>query len=185
MTDTTDITADADVSNAQEGADASVDSAINNDMVHALREENKKWRLKYKEKNTELESFKADTDTKLKTANETAEMTARQKAVFEKKYINAELKAKAIAAGIKDVDLVKLIDISSLDLSEEGEVNGLDDAINAFKEQKPAFFGDDKRTSTSSNAPAPKSNKQTAPLDVRSLDDEEYEQAKKRLLRGH
>jgi hypothetical protein len=68
------------------------------------------------------------------------------------RILRAELKVEAIKAGLLDLDMLKLIDLSKLSLKDDG-VDGLDEALAALKSSKPALFGSG---NTSSSAAAPK-----------------------------
>ena len=56
----------------------------------------------------------------------------------------AEVKASLAAAGITDpktrTRLARMVDLSELDLDDDGEVDGIDDAIDTLREDLPALF---------------------------------------------
>ena len=54
--------------------------------------------------------------------------------------IDAELRAQATAAGLRDLDLLPLIDRTALTCDDDGNVAGVGEAIAAFKTKKPEFF---------------------------------------------
>lgn len=120
--------------------------------VSSLSDNDIKWRSKYKSKNAEFEDFKnlslkekEDLLTKVNTENQ-------RRSQMENQLIDAKIEAIAVSAGLKDIELIKLIDKKDIKLSENGEVVGINEAITAFKARKPEYFGSEKRVSTSSNA---------------------------------
>ena len=55
--------------------------------------------------------------------------------------IETELRAQAQAAGLRDLDLLALVDKKSIKFSEDDEtIEGVTEAIAAFKERKPEYF---------------------------------------------
>lgn len=120
--------------------------------VTKLSDDDIKWRAKYKATKSELESAKLEIEKEKNELNAKNAAILAEKAKMEKRTIEAELKASAVSAGIKDLEFVKLIDTANVKVSETGEIQGLDDAINALKTRKPEFFGVDKKTSSSTNA---------------------------------
>lgn len=132
-----------------------IDKAEN---IEKLKDSDIRWRAKYKGAKEELETLKVQADKEVKELASRAETVVKEKAMYESKYIEAELKAQAVAAGIKDVDLVNLIDKSQLKITESGAIEGLEAAINDFKTKKPDFFGIDRKVSSSSNAVIPSVN---------------------------
>lgn len=56
--------------------------------------------------------------------------------------VNAELKAAAAAAGLVDMDLLHLpaLDRTKISVDEDGNVTGVQEALDAFKAAKPDYF---------------------------------------------
>jgi hypothetical protein len=97
---------------------------------------------------------------------------------MEKRVIDAELKAQAIAAGLQDLDFIKLIDASEIKLSEDGKIEGLEKAVNDFKVSKPALFAAEKRISSSKNEKLPTGDEKVETTDALKMTPEEFAKAK-------
>ncbi len=120
------------------------------DYVHELREENKAQRLKAQEHEVARQAAEAKAEQyKTEAEAKTAEVTT----AAEQRIIRAELKAEAIKHGMIDMDGLKLADLTSVKLDENGEVIGADELMAKLKEAKPYLF---KAVSTSNTDPAPK-----------------------------
>ena len=65
------------------------------------------------------------------------------------RVIHAELKAEAVRAGIVDMDGLRLLDPSDVTMLETGEVAGVAEAMNRFRQSKPWLFGILSSSSTS------------------------------------
>ena len=142
-----------------------------------------KWKSEYKVTNEELETIKAKADSEKQELASKVENASKEKNVFEQKYIDAELKAQAVAAGIKDIDLVKLIDKKDIKLDENGNVTGIDTAITEFKTKKPDWFGSEKKVSTSSGSTLPDKTG-VKPLDARTMSKEEWARNRQNAMAG-
>ncbi len=134
-----------------------------------------------------------DTETALSAANAARAEAERKLAAVEaaartgnERLMRAGLKAHAIAAGIVDPDVLKLLDLkdTGLRLDEAGDVVGAKEAIDALKAAKPWAF---KQTaadkgSSSSTAPSPGAPPATG---KRALDmtDAEWRAERARLIR--
>ncbi len=121
------------------------------EYVSELRAENKGWRLKASEMEAKAKAAEeasqkalADAQTKITEASTAA----------ERRIILAEMKAAAVKAGMVDLDGLKLADLSTLKLTEKGEVEGADALMEALKKAKPYLFGK-ATTSTTKEPPAP------------------------------
>jgi hypothetical protein len=112
--------------------------------------------MSYKEKNRKIEkelSDRIEAEAKLKKEQlekdqkfeelyktETAEKEAMQ-LKFKTQEIDNALMVKAIEAGIKKSDYVRLIDKSTVKRDDDtGEISGIDDTIKKFKESNPDLF---------------------------------------------
>jgi hypothetical protein len=58
----------------------------------------------------------------------------------DQRYIRAEVKAAAAAAGIQDPSDVALLDFSKFKINADGDVEGVTEAITALKASKPYLF---------------------------------------------
>jgi len=114
------------------------------EYVQELREENKKYRLKAKELEDKLTESKsngeADANKLAKDSKESLDKVNKLHVAFEKRLINAELAQVAAKEGLIDSDAFKMVDLSSVKVSEEGEVIGLDKIMQDLKTNKPYLF---------------------------------------------
>jgi multidrug efflux pump subunit AcrA (membrane-fusion protein) len=76
-----------------------------------------------------------------------AQMTAR--------VAQAELKAEAVRAGMIDLDGLKLIDVASIRLNQNGEVEDAASLLARMKREKPWLFGAGVSSSAAANPPRP------------------------------
>lgn len=111
-----------------------------------------KWRARYKEAVSELETLKASEDRKNKEISEKFSAIEKERNDAIQKRVDAEIKAAAVNAGLTDLDLIKLIDKDKISIDQSGDPVGIDDLINEFKELKPAYFSEAKKTSSSANS---------------------------------
>lgn len=118
---------------------------------------------------------------------------------LQQKMIDATLASRMVAAGLVDPDLValasKMPDAPKLTLSDDDEVQGVDDMVEKFKKWKPDYFkkaGDTPaprqqqvappRTTGSGGEPPPASNQPVT--DVRKMDKVTYAKWKSDQLAG-
>lgn len=150
------------------------------ETVTKMRDSDIKWRAKYKLTKEELEDLRAKAEQEQTSLKQTIDTTLKERVRVEEKLIDAKLEAVAVSAGITDLDLVKLIDKSGLKLTETGEISGLQEAVQAFKQAKPNFFGAEKKVSSSTNAPLPSEG---TPKLVRAMDmsPEEWQKQKHKI----
>jgi hypothetical protein len=95
-----------------------------------------------------------------------------ERAASDRRIINAEVKAVAVALGLQDVDAIKLLDTSTLKVDEAtGEVVGVSDLLAAFKTAKPYLFKEPPVSSSNPNPPPPKKKLET--FDARTATKEE------------
>lgn len=187
------MTAEADVKSAETPEGVAVTKSEKTEqlnktesLIHELREEAKNYRLKHKATKSEFELYKNEVEEKIKALNaekETLSTEINKLSSYERKLIESELKTQAVLAGIKDVDLIKLIDISDVKLSEDGVVNSelLTQAVSQLKETKPFLFGDERKASTSTNATFGV-KKESPGFSALNLSDEEYNENKRVFL---
>ncbi len=123
--------------------------------IVSLSNKDIKWREKYKLSISELEQTKLAQEAEKKQLLEEVTTKEQKAKMYEQKLLDAKLEAQAIAAGIQDLDLIKLIDKSKMAVNEDGTVSGLSEAISEFKTNKPHFFGTEKKLSSSTNAAVP------------------------------
>lgn len=88
---------------------------------------------------------------------ETKAILDAERNASNRRIINAEVKAVAVALGIQDADAIKLVDISALKVDEAtGEVVGVTELIEAFKTAKPYLFKEPPVSSSHIGDPPPK-----------------------------
>lgn len=129
------------------------------DYVQELRRENEQWR--HKARGHESEAAKARREAEV--------AIAEARCAADTRIIQAELKAAALAAGMIDVEGLKLLDTSGVELNEDGNIVIPTTLFADAKKAKPWLFG---QASTSSTASTPKIE---APKtkSVREMDDKE------------
>jgi hypothetical protein len=104
-------------------------------------------------------------------------LRVRQRA--ESGMIKAHLQAEATRAGMIDMDGLKLLDISRVTVTEEGEVQGATALMDRVRKEKPWLFG---RPSTSAAAGVPPSQPPRQKL-ATEMTDTEYQAAREAILR--
>lgn len=87
-----------------------------------------------REKNAKLE---ADAKAAKEERDRKAEDRLRK---LREKTINSELKVAAQAAGLRDLDLLPLIDRKEIKVDDDDNVTGINEAIEALKKKKPEWF---------------------------------------------
>lgn len=145
------------------------------EYVKELREEAKGWRLKHETALREADEHKTAAQ---KAAEEAAAKIAEASTAAEQRIIRAELKAAAIKAGMIDLDGLKLADLSTVKLAEDGSVDGADALMESLKESKPYLFGAANSSSAPGQKPAPKP---AEPKSAKDMSPEEYRKAKAAL----
>lgn len=143
------------------------------EYVHELREENKAWRLKATEAEKKATDLQKLADDATKTAKDTAEAA---KTEANERIKRAEIKAAAIAAGMIDLDGLKLADLSKVTLKEDGTIDGVDVMLTEFKTAKPYLFG---KPNSSSNPTDPPPKDPPTAKKATEMTDAEYAAAKK------
>lgn len=103
--------------------------------------------------------------------------------------INSEVKAKAVAEGLEDADLLPLIMQNfgkDIKMDDDGNVVGIDEAIVAAKEKKPSWFktsgggrgGGDGGAGGSGSGKKPAPVKDVKPRNARTMSKEDYRKFK-------
>ncbi len=137
-----------------------------------LRRESAKHRTDAKAARDEADRIKATMES------EKEAIRAQAKADADLRVIRAELKAAAIAAGMVDLDGLKLLDLSGVKLSESGDIEGADALFEAAKKAKPYLFGDKSNTASITPPPSPKAPEAK---NARDMTPEEYAIARKQV----
>lgn len=163
-----------------DGAEADLDDKVTiadkprepTEYERQLRRESAKHRTEAKVAREELERVKAASQTDGETIRAAAKSEADQR------VIRAELKAAALKAGMVDLDGLKLLDLSSVKLLENGEIEGADALMVKAKEAKPFLFA---QTTTTSSTTAPPEKKAPETKLAKDMTAEEYAVAKRAI----
>lgn len=177
-----------------------------------LRAEAAGYRIEARKAAEELEKTKKEleetrTGADKRVQEEVGKLTQRV-TKMQQRVMDSELKSMAVAAGLEDLDLLPLIDKSSIKIDDDGNVTGVQEAIDAFKTKKPNYFktagsgagADGKKGADAANAntngagneaqrratgdsKAPPPGKDT-PTNVKEMTDEQYAAWKKTNLRA-
>jgi hypothetical protein len=99
--------------------------------------------------------------------------------VADARVIKSELKTEAIRAGMVDLDGLKLIEISSLSLTEDGVVPEAAALMDQFKKAKPWLFG----AGSSSSPAAPPAAQPARTKLATEMTDAEYKAARAAILK--
>ncbi len=95
------------------------------------------------------------------------------------RVIRAELKVEAVRAGIVDLDGLKLLDLTNVEVNSEGELANAGELIAQLRRAKPWLFG---ATSSSSPASPPPAQPPRQKLATEMTDDE-YRAARAAILK--
>jgi len=143
-----------------------------------------KWKSNFQTTKEELETVKTHSEKEKQELTSKVESTAKERQMYEEKYVHAEIKAQAVAAGIKDIDFVKLIDTAEVKIDDKGNVIGIDKAIADLKTKKPDWFGSERKASSSTNAPFADKETKTTPKHARDMSPEEWAKHKPAYMAG-
>ncbi len=147
------------------------------DYVRELRAENRRWRQQVADHAARAAAAEAKAEKAAQDAE--ARIAAAAKAGNDR-LIQSELKALAVAAGMVDPDGLKLADLSTVSLDDQGTLKGGAELIEGLKTAKPYLFGAQQAsrrdTAHEGKAPAPKDH---APKSALDMTDEEYAAARK------
>lgn len=138
----------------------------------------------------ELTTIRADADRREQVARTEGESRTTK---VKQRALDAEIKAAAVTAGLRDPDLIVLIDRTGVTIDDDGNVAGVQAAIDALKAKKPEYFQPavapraGERVDVRSGSPAPPQpppgpGGTPAPPDVRTMPKGDYNTAKKGAL---
>lgn len=173
MADETTITAPV-AEKPQISASKSQKGELTQEYVAELRRENQERRNESATlaKNLEETSKKLqETEANTKKALEEVQMLNKQ---AEQKMVRADVKVFASKHGLRDLDDVKLADLSGVKVDANGDVAGVEEALIALKAKKPYLF-EEVTTSRASYAPDPAAPSNFNPEKVKAMSDSEYE----------
>jgi hypothetical protein len=90
---------------------------------------------------TEADRLKAEKDVATKTAEEAVEKAKKAEATANQRILNTEIKSIARSLNANDpADILALLDKSSVEMDDEGNAKGVEEAVKALKEAKPWMF---------------------------------------------
>jgi hypothetical protein len=110
------------------------------------------------------------------------ETLQRQFNQVSRQLIQAELKSHATRAGIADLDGLKLLDTSTLKMSDDGAIEGVATLVDQFKRDKPWLFPTPAR-GNSSHPAAPPQAEAPKTRTAKDMSYAEWRQARERLLK--
>lgn len=150
-----------------------------------IRRKQAAYRTRMREAEKQVELLKSEKEVAVKdsTTKAVAEAEARFSEAANKRLVKSEVRAQALAAGLIDKDVLSLMDISEITIDDDGEVTGVDEAIEAFKTSKPYLFKGASATSsnsTSSTSPKP-SPKPVQQKSAKDMTDAEYKVERAKL----
>ncbi|BBC81276.1 phage minor structual protein GP20 [Acetobacter orientalis] len=163
------------------------------DTIRAERDDAIKSRdglkAQFDKQKTEFEGKLADaTAAATKAQADAVEAGKAAKAQANAAVIRAEAKAAATRLGaVAPEDVVKLIDLGSVKMGENGEIEGLDAVMSAAKEARGYLFSEPPKPGTetgTTKAPAAPQAREPGPLNARTLSDEDYAKQKQQFLNG-
>ncbi|AYY27360.1 scaffolding protein [Bacillus sp. FDAARGOS_527] len=94
-----------------------------------------------KQEMTEIERLQAEKEEADKKAQEASEAAQKAQEKANTRILNTEIKSIARALDANDPgDVLALLDKSSITLDEDGNYQGVEEAVNALKESKPWMF---------------------------------------------
>jgi hypothetical protein len=129
--------------NAQSGAEGHAPDGKLSDESAALLKENMAMKKKLKA----IETAQADAEQKALADQgkhkELAELATKKANTLAQKLIQAELVAKL--PGLIKPDLIKLCDASSLQISDDGSIEGINELAEAFRTANPEYFHADSK----------------------------------------
>jgi len=153
---------------AEELADEIDPSDDESTRTAKLRRSQARYRVKAKKLEEELAAARAETDMKLSAALE------KERTTNNERLIRAEAKAALREAGAHSVDdALRLLDLSSVKIGDNGEVEGLAPLIAGVSKDKAWLFGSEPTTAVRSTS-IPRKQADTV-KDVMSLSASDYE----------
>ncbi|EEM27397.1 scaffolding protein [Bacillus thuringiensis] len=111
------------------------------DVKAKLAEYEKAEEERKKQEMTEIERLQAEKEEADKKALEASEAAQKAQEKANTRILNTEIKSMARALDANDPgDVLALLDKSTIQLDENGNYQGVEEAVNALKESKPWMF---------------------------------------------
>jgi hypothetical protein len=156
---------------------------LTQEYVAELRQENKERRVESEKLAKNLE----ETAKKLQETEENSKKALEEvkslQVQAEQKMIRADLKVFANKYNLRDIDDIKLADLSGIKVDEKGDVTGVEAAIVALKEKKPYLFAE-VSTSRNNYDPQPAAHDLHNPDQVMKMSAQEYKAFEEDFLSG-
>ena len=139
-----------------------------------LRREAANARAKLRAAEAERDAAKQGvTAAEAKAAQDIEAARAEANSAAEQRIIRAEIKASALAAGMIDLDGLKLLDLSGVKLDDKGDVKLPDGFFDKARQAKPYLFKAEATTSAAKEpppaaAPAAKRASDMTPAEIRA-----------------
>lgn len=109
--------------------------------VKSLVEENIKWRKRANDDRDSITKIQEETKKLIEESqSKSKQYVENLKQISDERIKKAEIKAIAVEMGLKKMDYLKLADFSSVTISEDGEVVGVREILESFKQNEPEFF---------------------------------------------
>jgi hypothetical protein len=133
----------------------------------------------------EADRIRQEADQRVATAEATAAATISER---NQQIADARLMAEAATAGLTDLDLLPMIDRTTIVVDAKGNVTGVAEAIAAFKAKKPNYFtagGPPPAPRTGNPAPpVTPGSPPPSPATARTLPPAEYRAAQDQAIRA-
>lgn len=146
------------------------------EYIEMLRNENKERRAETELLNKKLSENEEATKKALdevKSLNQQA----------EQKMIRADLKVFANKFGLRDLEDVKLADLSAIKIDSNGDVHGVEEAMQTLKEKKPYLFAEVSTGRADFNMqPAGQPTHQAKAAEVAKMTESEFKEYKQKWL---
>jgi multidrug efflux pump subunit AcrA (membrane-fusion protein) len=136
-----------------------------------LRKESASYRQQAKDLQKKAEDAEAkanelgkSAETAQQEAKKALDETKRLQSAYEQRIIRAELKATAVEEGLVDMDAFKMVDLSSIKITDDGEITGVKDLIGNLKKEKPYLFKAVSTSNLAAGAPPADKNQGEKPI---------------------
>lgn len=111
------------------------------EKLKKLEEYEKAEEERKKAEMSEAERLKADKEESEKKAEEAEEKAKQAQEKANQRIVNTEIKSIARSLNANDLnDVLALLDKSTIEVDDDGNVKGVDEAVQALKEAKPWMF---------------------------------------------
>jgi len=127
-----------------------------------LRRENAKWREMARQQDDSVQQRRLDeavAAARREHEEKAAALLHAERVAAGKRIVAAEVQGAALALGIQDLDALKLLDMSRVSVDAvSGEVSGVRELLEQFKESKPYLFRAAHRDTTQTRGVPPAAN---------------------------